>query len=325
MAQTSDQAGRVINLVCADSIEHRMLGLLSQKQQLADGVLDGRGDLASIKMPSGRVGFLERMQELTGTDFAPSGLPVNRSKPVTSPATIAVDPYETLRDDLSRRLSERLLLLEVSGTGRKSVVAVVDGAADQLAPMIERSLRESFGQNGNAPDLEILDRHTYETISRLVNSGVFKRDAHLVRLLQSPRLASDDTLSRERRRSDAWKIFETADRKMRMSTLLVDNGFPVEALPSTHEAVCTSLRALCYFSGLDEAAKQGHEPSPQMLHSRFIATGLLPAKVGALLVRLKESATEGIDMTDQIARELHKEASFIHEQAQIALNKVALM
>jgi len=26
-----------------------------------------------------------------------------------------------------------------------------------------------------------------------------------------------------------------------------------------------------------------------------------------------------------VARELHKEASFIHEQAQIALNKVALM
>ena len=112
---------------------------------------------------------------------------------------------------------------------------------------------------------------------------------------------------------------------MRMSALLVDGGFPVEALPSTHEAVCIALRALCYLSGLDDAAKQGHELSPEMLHSRFIATGLLPDKVAAVLVRLKDSATEGIDMTDRIARELYREASLIHEQAQIALNKVALM
>ena len=154
----------------------------------------------------------------------------------------------------------------------------MDGAADQLASMIQKSLRESFCENGSAPDLEILDRHTHETISRLVNSGVFKRDPHHVRLLQSPLLANDDTLSRERRRSEAWKILEAADRKMRMSALLVDGGFPVEALPSTHEAVCTTLRALCYLSGLGDAAKQGHELSPEMLHSRFIATGLLRTK-----------------------------------------------
>jgi len=52
---------------------------------------------------------------------------------------------------------------------------------------------------------------------------------------------------------------------------------------------------------------------------------LLPDKVGAILVGLKDSATEGIDMTDHIARELYREASLIHAQAQIALNKVALM
>jgi len=42
----------VINLVCENSIEHRMVSMLSQKQQLADGVLDGRGDLQSLKCPA---------------------------------------------------------------------------------------------------------------------------------------------------------------------------------------------------------------------------------------------------------------------------------
>ncbi|MTK64077.1 MAG: DEAD/DEAH box helicase, partial [Methanobacterium sp.] len=51
----------VVNLVCENSIEHRILHLLGQKQGLADGVLDGRGDIAAIKMPSGRAACVERV------------------------------------------------------------------------------------------------------------------------------------------------------------------------------------------------------------------------------------------------------------------------
>jgi len=314
----------VINLVCSDSIEHRMLGLLSQKQQLADGVLDGRGDLASIKMPSGRVAFLDRMQELMGVSIANVLPAAAAAKPLG--VSDSGDPYERLREDLSARLSHHLLLLEVSESGseRKNIVAVVEGSADQWAAVIHKSLQDNFGENGIAPHVEILNRHTYETISRLMDSGIFKRAAIPVRLHESPSLSDAESLSRERRRSQAWKIFETADRKMRMSTLLVDGGFPVESLPSVHEAVQTSLRALCYFGGLDEAAKQDHQLSPQVIHSRFIASGLLPVTATALLLRLRESANPENEMTEQIARDLHQEASLIHEHAQIALNKSVL-
>src|SRR6202011_1847072 len=41
-----------------------ILHLLGQKQALADGVLDGRGDLSALKMPSGRAAFIERMQAM---------------------------------------------------------------------------------------------------------------------------------------------------------------------------------------------------------------------------------------------------------------------
>ena len=44
----------VVNLVTENSIEHSILHLLGQKQALADGVLDGDGDLGALKMPSGR-------------------------------------------------------------------------------------------------------------------------------------------------------------------------------------------------------------------------------------------------------------------------------
>jgi SNF2 family DNA or RNA helicase len=50
----------VVNLVAEQSIEHNILHLLGQKQALADGLLDGTGDLAGLKMPSGRGAFIER-------------------------------------------------------------------------------------------------------------------------------------------------------------------------------------------------------------------------------------------------------------------------
>src|SRR3984893_3545985 len=61
----------VINLVCDDSIDHQILHLLGQKQALADGVLDGRGDLSALKMPSGRAAMIERMQALMQTTSGP--------------------------------------------------------------------------------------------------------------------------------------------------------------------------------------------------------------------------------------------------------------
>ena len=44
----------VINLVTEFTIEHRMLGLLDAKRTLAEGVLDQRGDLSEIPLPTGR-------------------------------------------------------------------------------------------------------------------------------------------------------------------------------------------------------------------------------------------------------------------------------
>ena len=58
------RAVTVINLVSENTIEHRMLGTLSNKQALADGVLDRMGNLKEIKLQSGRQAFLAKLQQL---------------------------------------------------------------------------------------------------------------------------------------------------------------------------------------------------------------------------------------------------------------------
>src|SRR5712691_5861803 len=86
----------VINLVTEDSIEHNILHLLGRKQALADGVIDGTGDLAALKMPSGRAAFVERMQAMMAA----------------RPAARVIPPEEALVADLVARHGDRALLVE---------------------------------------------------------------------------------------------------------------------------------------------------------------------------------------------------------------------
>ncbi|CAN0499348.1 unnamed protein product, partial [Phaeothamnion confervicola] len=58
------RAVTVINLVTEGSIEHAILHLLNVKQVLADGLLDGHGDIGALKMPSGRGALVDRMRSM---------------------------------------------------------------------------------------------------------------------------------------------------------------------------------------------------------------------------------------------------------------------
>src|SRR5580704_15186000 len=61
----------VVNLVCEQSIEHGIMFLLAQKQALADGLLDGQGDIGALKMPNGRAAMIERVQAMMQPAVAP--------------------------------------------------------------------------------------------------------------------------------------------------------------------------------------------------------------------------------------------------------------
>src|SRR6266568_3106763 len=56
----------VVNLVSENTIEHRMLETLAQKQALADGVLDHIGNFQEIKLRTGRQAFLAKLEQLLG-------------------------------------------------------------------------------------------------------------------------------------------------------------------------------------------------------------------------------------------------------------------
>jgi hypothetical protein len=168
---------RVINLVTEESIEKRMLAVLAAKQELADGVLDGLGDLSALQMPSGRAALVERLDAMIGTHEVEG--------PILERAQFCA---ERLRDDLLARYGEDLLLLETrrDAAGTETVLAVVDGAPDSAANEAAHLSRVHGGTGGHrsaAPRFEVLDRSGYAMLQRLVETGIVRFAAGEVRRL----------------------------------------------------------------------------------------------------------------------------------------------
>jgi superfamily II DNA or RNA helicase len=158
----------VVNLVCEQSIEHGIMHLLGAKQALADGVLDGRGDLDKLGMPSGRGALIERMKAAMAAAEA------------AAPRIVSAD--EAIAADLTGRHGERALLVEAreGGDGVVRMLAVLDLEREALAAEAQR-LAEA-AENG-APSVEIIDRATWACVERLQAIGMLQRVEGPVRVL----------------------------------------------------------------------------------------------------------------------------------------------
>ncbi|MBV9287418.1 MAG: DEAD/DEAH box helicase [Hyphomicrobiales bacterium] len=138
----------VVNFVTEGSIEHSILHLLSAKQTLADGVLDGAEDYSKIAMPSGRAAMVERMRAMLG-----SGQPI-RIK--------TLPPEEALTEDLKARHGARFLHAELRA---QHLFLVLDAEPQLIAA-------ERVRLASSTPATEILDRAAWETLNRLAEAGL---------------------------------------------------------------------------------------------------------------------------------------------------------
>ncbi|MGH6876172.1 MAG: helicase-related protein, partial [Rhizomicrobium sp.] len=154
----------VANLVCEDSIEHNILHLLASKQALSDGVLDGEGDLSKLKMPSGRGAFLERMKAMMG------------------PPPRIISAEERIVEDLRGRHGARVVHCEARphSEGGIHLLAVLDLDAASLAVENARLATE---RDSASPPVEAITRDTWDTIQRLVASGLMQFPGASARVL----------------------------------------------------------------------------------------------------------------------------------------------
>jgi hypothetical protein len=247
----------VINLVTENSIEHSILHLLGQKQALADGVLDGAGDLGALKMPSGRGAFIERMQAM-----------MNEPKRL---APRILSPEEAFVADLVARLGDKVLSVEArkGADGRENLLVVLDVDAPALAAEIERGV-EGF-------DAEFIDKVAWLAMRRLASSGLisFTQEARL--LHRSAALPAEVT-SPELDCGRASKAMAEADRWLRMAKVLSAGGFADEAPAVLGKSLGSVAQALLYRRGEAAAAPAGDQGI-----RRLIDEAALPAEAWTII------------------------------------------
>jgi hypothetical protein len=211
----------VVNLVCENSIEHQILHLLGHKQALADGVLDGQGDLGALKMPSGRAAMIERMEAMMQAQ--------------ASVAPRILSPEEAVAEELRRRHAERALLIEArtGGDGRVRLLVVLDLDPEALAA--EAKSHEARREVG--PAVEVIDRPAWLAMRRLAASGMIMLAEGSSRVLHQSldfAAAADPSYDPEKR---SIELRSEAERSLRMAHVLAAGGFPEEALPLISKAI----------------------------------------------------------------------------------------
>ena len=277
------RAVTVINLVTEDSIEHSILHLLTHKQALADGVLDGQGDLSALKMPSGRAAMVERMQAMI--------------EAADGPKLTVLTPEEALVDDLRRRHGEHLVLVETRGAG---LLAVLDADAPTLAAEWTRlAQRDPARAGAAAPPIEVIDRTTWQAMQRLAAAGLVQLAEGARVLHRAPDLADGEPAPPDPM-ARAAELLQQADRSARMAGVLAAGGFADEAVPLLTKAL--ALGAGAALVRRNELPADAAMATPAQIRS-LVERGDLPREALSALNALSPGAAPaGFDQIGRLAQ-----------------------
>jgi len=229
----------VINLIAENTLEQRMLGTLAIKQGLADGVLDGQGDLNHIPLRGGGTSLLERVRQV---------LAASAARPV-----VPADPAAAFAERARSLLDARLVTCEerhgASGPPTLWVVVASDaaGARERLLPLHAELYPEKDDLRGR---LEVIDEASAGLLRRLETEGLVQRTARATRVLFPERKEKPSldpaTLAR------VGSLLEQTARQLRLTRLLsTDPGdFAAESAAALRAAIALMSEALALRAGL---------------------------------------------------------------------------
>jgi hypothetical protein len=227
----------VINLVSENTIEHRMLETLSTKKALADGVLDRKGDITSLRLTSARQSFLAKLQQMIGPAIAGKTVPLAKPLPVDRARALADQAATILRANLVR-CEERY---PIDGP-HSVVVVVVERDAALCRSQLESVHRDLFGPGKIDPmapvKLQVIDRATDEALQHMIETGLVQRTTRAARPLypvEDSKAAASALTAEQRQQVETHR--QRAARKLKLAELFVNEDFPDEARQATLEAI----------------------------------------------------------------------------------------
>jgi len=284
----------VVNLIAEKTIEHGMLGSLANKQELAQGVLDGLGDLAQVKLKRGRQDLLKRLEQALATTGAPANA---AATPVpAAPPQPSSDPAMAFAATARERLGPRVVRCDetwLPGSDEPVLLAVVQGDVAGQRARLETLLSDT-PWCGPRPPLHVLDVAAWDTLQALAAAGVLTLHARATRLLfaaagEGPGAAPMLTAEQLAR----VEILATlARRKARAAAALLAADLADEALPALREAALAHAQAAAVRrhlpepATLAESARPPHEtdwPADSSATVRALAGGEIDASAATAL------------------------------------------
>jgi HEPN domain-containing protein len=309
----------VINLVAEKTIEHKMIATLGFKQSLADGVLDGRGDIESIEKPDARNAFIERLAELMDANIAVSG---GRIKPAPE-----MDSGETSSEMFEREIildageSTKLCapIKDAETDGIKGVFAVSDDPERTTARLTDIAAKSKTKISEN--DITVIDEKTYKLLQSLAEQGLITiNDAIANAVFKVESLTKRNPDASKRKVKMAREILARSERKLKMAKVLRSGGFEEESVPPARESVAICAKALVVLSS---------EEPPNEIPYTFDLSSLddMTAEFSlgnefALLMKdcvASETAPQNIDYIEE-SEKLLEEANAIANKISLSVN-----
>ncbi|MCK5648072.1 MAG: DEAD/DEAH box helicase [Gammaproteobacteria bacterium] len=295
----------VINLVCEDSIEHRIMSILAQKSALAKGVIDGDGE-PDMDLPSGRKVMIERLEQMMGTQssfvadienkknsqdaFAADSLPEEKAS--------HADTMDELYHEIEAKHPDSLTHLSVfeNQEGQDTVFSVVQGDAKEQSQMFHE-----IANGQDSKNIEVIDADTMATIQRLVDAGILSFNTAKETLLSSEDNEQHIQKQRQNWINNALKRFVDVERQFKMSELLFNGGFKQEALTPSIKAL--ELSVSCLYQAISGKVEEKIELS-------IIQEQLIPQfELSSELLTILASLREGSDIYQNEALKLLKQLS----------------
>jgi superfamily II DNA/RNA helicase len=222
----------VINLIAEETIEHRMLATLGFKQGLADGILDGRGDIDEIEKPNAKNKFLERLASIMKTSFV--------ENPSDVQDKITDEKKDTEPEIPKEEIIKQEIQIEKPG-GLKICNGVFDNETGKLKTIFavsenkentEEKLNKIAAQTNLKTDNEliVINDETYALLHKLSKMGVISfNDNSMKEIYQTTEADKEREYKWKQKQTFAENIFSKAKRSLKMAELLSNGGFKEEA------------------------------------------------------------------------------------------------
>ena len=156
------RAVTVVNLVAEHTIEHGMLATLSQKMELAQGVLDGIGNFADIKLRSGRQAFLKRLEQVMASTPTPA----------VATKTPPADPAVNFAERAKAALGDRLVQCDETWIPDRSTPVLIVVLRDYSDRACIEALFGDASWGTEKPRLQVLDAATWQALEGLASAGM---------------------------------------------------------------------------------------------------------------------------------------------------------